>query len=51
MCGNHTYATIFYFSFLVLFALLIMNLLVAQIIDSFEEHVKNEENAVSNQQL
>ena len=45
-CGT-TYAYLFYISFHLIFSLMILNLFIASIIGAYEEHVKQEESAIS----
>ena len=49
-CGT-SYAYLFYISFHLVFSLMILNLFIASILGAYEEHVKQEESAISKYQL
>lgn len=45
-CGTKS-AYIYYLSFHLIFSLMILNLFIASVLGSYEEHVKDEESAIS----
>ena len=45
-CGTNL-AYLFYIAFHLIFSLVILNLFIASVIDSYDEHVKSEESAIS----